>query len=147
MPTIKDTIYGEMNWEEWGVDFGAWYSRMEYEENESFDLHIRANSPMDFLAIRNTHQTYQSLLVNLPIIQQQASHYLLKDSKIIPKKKERNRVSKVLGQNLRIFSIIIYEDLSSEINFDATLLDDIDTTVIALISSDGKLLDAYFEND
>lgn len=136
-----------MDWHQWEEDFGVWFSQMESEEYEAFDLIIRAKSPMNFLAVGNTHQTYQSLLINLPIIQQQASQHLIKDSKLFPKKKQRNRVINIFGRNLRLISMLIFEDLSAEINFNATLLEESDTTVIVQIGSDGKLFDAFFEND
>ncbi len=86
-------------------------------------------------------------MLNLPVIKEQSVRHILKNSKIFPKKKERNHVGKVFGESLELFSICIYEDFSSEINFNATVIEKTDSTLIALVGKDGELLDAFFEKE
>lgn len=147
MPKLKDKIYGEMNWEQWEDDYGFWFSRIKDEEYESFDLLIRAASPMSFLAAGNTHQIFEDLLLNLPSIRNQAVQRIFKNTRLFPKKKERNHVKKVFEQMLELTSIMIFEDLSSEIGFVATVLKKKDSRVVVFVGSECEFLDVSFETD
>lgn len=147
MPKLKDKVYGEMIWEQWEDDLGVWYSRMKDDEYEMYEIYIHAKSPMDFLAVGRTHKTYQNLMLNLPFIQTQAAQYFFKNSDIFPKKKERYYVSRIFSEMLEMISITIYEDLSSEIHFLATVLEENDSTMVALVNPQGEFIEAFIEND
>lgn len=145
MPKIKDKIYGEMNWEEWDYDYGFWFSNIEDEEFGEFEMLVHSNSLMDFLAVRNTHKTYNSLMINLPIIIDKALEKIFKEGKIFTKRKERRHVKKVFGQHLELVSIKIFSDLNSEITFTATIQGDTDTELAILLDESLNIIDFTFE--
>lgn len=50
-PKLKDSLYGEMYWEDWDVLENYWFAKIDNIPNERFELLINAASQADFLAV------------------------------------------------------------------------------------------------
>jgi len=142
-PKLKDSLYGEMLWDD---EFECWFARVENVADESFDILIYSQSPLNFFAVKSTHQTYQRLIADLPAIRRQAFRELIEnDKRISPKRRERRFMAETLEKKVEIFSITIYEDLSSEIRYDAEIFDD--EWIVVLIGANGEFLDVGVTED
>ncbi len=142
-PKLKDSLYGEMLWDD---DLGCWFARVENVADESFDILIYSESPLNFFAVKSTHQTYRRLIGDLPAIQRQAFRELIEnDKRISPKRRERKFIAETLEKEVEIFSITIYEDLSSEIRYDAEIFDD--EWIVVLIGANGEFLEVGITED
>lgn len=137
-----------MFWEEWDEEESYWYAPMNGETGDTFSLLIRANSPMDFLAARSTHSTYQKLLENINSIRDEMVNEIMENSRrLFKKKRQRNSAGEAIKKDLKLFSIKIYSDLSSEVEFTGNVAEDEDPdeTFYALIDNEGNLIEAGIE--
>jgi len=50
-PKLKDSLYGEMYWEDWDEFENYWFAKIDNIPNERFELLINAASQADFLAV------------------------------------------------------------------------------------------------
>lgn len=144
-PKIKDSLYGEMLWEDDDEDGEyMWFADIEDEINGRFQVYIIAESPTEFMAVRNTHSTYKKLLADLPDIRKKTVLELIKNEEIeFDKKRQKDLAVKKIEETLELHSIKIYQDLRSTVCFDSeTLLGDSDEFIFTLIGSDGKVLEA-----
>jgi hypothetical protein len=124
----------------WDDELECWFARVENVPDESFEIYIQSESPLNFFAVKSTHQTYQRLIGDLPAIRRQAFRELIENEKrISAKRRERKFIAEVLEKEVEIFSITIYEDLSSEIRYDAEIFDD--EWIVVLIGANGEFLD------
>ncbi|MGI9056874.1 MAG: hypothetical protein ACR2F2_13850 [Pyrinomonadaceae bacterium] len=144
-PKIKDSLYGEMLWEDDYEDGEyMWFADIEDEINGQFQIYIIADSPSEFMAVRNTHSTYKKLLADLPNVRKKTVLDLIKNEEIeFNKKRQNNFAIEKIEKTLELHSIKIYQDLSSTVCFDSEmLLGDSDEFIFTLIGSDGKVLEA-----
>jgi hypothetical protein len=145
---LKDKIYGEMFWEEWDEDESYWYAPMTDETGNTFSLFIRADSQIDFMVARNTHSIYRKLLENINSIRDETVDEIMENSRrLLKKKRHRNAAGEVIKKNLKLFSIKIYSDLSSEVEFIGNVPEDEDPdeTFYALLDPEGNLTEAGIE--
>src|SRR5688500_10249873 len=130
---LKDSLYGEMSWDD---EINVWFAPIENVPNESFEILIHSESPLNFFDVGNTHKVYRRLINDLPSIRRQAFRELIENNKrISAKRRERKFMADVLEKDVELFSIAIYEDLSAEIRFDAEFFDD--EFVVVIIDADG----------
>ena len=148
-PKLKDSLYGEMFWQNFDEDMETtWFARIENVPNERFEVLIEAESPLDFMAVRNTHSMYKKLLADLPLIRQKTIDFILENiDEWAENRTERKTLRERLNQPLKLSSITIYEDLSSSIEFseedyENLPFDEIQDNLYAAISSDGEFLEA-----
>ncbi len=147
-PKLKDKIYGEMFWEEWDDDEAYWFAPMKNGSGRDFSLLIRADSPTDFMTVGMTYSTYRKILENLDSIRAETVAEILGNSrKLFIKKRQKDSAGKELQKNLQLFSIKIYSDLSSEVEFIGEIAEDEDPdeTFYALLDPDGNLTEAGIE--
>ena len=145
---LKDRFYGEMFWEEWDEDEAYWFAPMKDVSGEQFSLLIRADSPTDFMTVGGTHSTYKRLLENINSIRAEMVDEIMENSRrLFKKKRQRNSAGEVFKKNLRLFSIKIYSDLSSEVSFIGEVGEDEDPdeTFYALLDTEGNLIEAGIE--
>ena len=117
-PKLKDSLYGSMFWEDLDEDTdGHWCASIKFVPSEEFDLLIET-APLDFMAVRNTHSIYKKLIADIPSIRRRMIQEILHDlPDIVKDRSHRKSIVERLKKNLNIFSIRIYYDLSSEIEF------------------------------
>lgn len=145
-PKLKDGLYGEMYWNDWDDFESHWFSRIENIPNEDFDLLIAADSQTDFLAVRGTHATFKKLLENIDEIRGQMIENILKNAReLFQKNRQRKSAAETLKQKVRLYSIIIYQDLSAELNFAEKDDEDPDELFYATIDEKGILVEAGIE--
>ena len=147
-PRLKDSLYGEMFWEDWDEDEAYWYAPMKNESGDLFSLLIRADSQADFLAVAGTRQTYQKLLQNLGSIRDEMMGEIMENSRrLFKKKRQRDSAGETIKKNLRLFSIKIFSDLSSEVSFVGIVAEDKepDETFYALLDENCELIEAGIE--
>ncbi len=152
-PKLKDSLYGEMFWQDFNEDLETnWFARIENVPNEKFEVLIEAESPLDFMAVRNTHSTYKKLIADLPSIRQKMIEDILQNiDEWAETRTERKELRERLNQPLKLCSITIYEDLSSNIEFaeegyEDLPFDEVLDNLYALISNDGEFLEAGIED-
>ena len=58
MPKLQDKTYGEMKWDD--EEF-CWFSLVEVVPGDQIKVCVYAETSSVFLAVRNTHQTYNRL--------------------------------------------------------------------------------------
>ena len=139
MPNLQDKLYGEMKWDD--EEF-CWFSFVEVVPGDRIQVCVYAETPLDFLAVRNTHQTYNRLLDKTIELRQRAMREIIgNNTKISPKKRERQFMANMLEKELRLFSVMIYEDLSATVYFDAEIFEE-DELVQVLIGANGEFLQA-----
>ena len=85
-PKLKDSLYGQMIWDD--EEF-CWFATVENVPNEDFQVYIYSDSPLNFLAVRNTHQTYQRLINDLASFRRRAMREMIETNKRIPAKNAR----------------------------------------------------------
>lgn len=144
-PKLKDKLYGEMFWEEWDEDEAYWYAPMKNENCNEFSLFIRAYSPADFMTVGGTHSTYRRLLENINVIRSEMVNELMENSRhLFIKKRQRHSAGEVVKKNLKLYSIKIYSDLSSQVEFTGEVGEDedLDETFYALVDNQGKFTEA-----
>ena len=144
-PKLKDKLYGEMAWEDWDEDEAYWYAPMKNEPGEEFSLFIRAYSPTDFMTVGGTHSIYRRLLENINIIRSEMVDESMENSShLFIKKRQRRSAGEVVKKNLKLYSIKIYSDLSSEIEFTGEVGEDedLDESFYALVDNCGKFTEA-----
>src|SRR5688572_20226445 len=142
-PKLKDGLYGQMIWDD--EEF-CWFATIENVPNEDFQVYVYSDSPLNFLTVRNTHQTYQRLINDLASIRRRAMREIIENNKNIPaKKRERKFMAEVIEKELKVFSISIYEDLTSVVHFDAEIFDE--EFIVALIGANGEFLEARLSED
>lgn len=142
---MKDKIYGEMFWEEWGEDECYWYAPIKSDSGADFQLLIRADSPMDFMMVGGTHSTYKMLLENINSIRDEMIDEIMENSRgLFKKKRQKQAAGEALKKSLRLFSIKIYPDLSSSVEFIGRVPEDEDPDEVfyALLEPDGSLIEA-----
>jgi hypothetical protein len=152
-PKLKDSLYGQMFWEDFDeYTEPHWFAKIKNVPNEEFDVIIETDSPLDFMAVRNTHSTYKKLVANLPSIRRQMIENILRNiDEWAENQTERKKLSESLKKPLQIFSIRIYYDLSSEIVFaENGYLDkpiqDWDDHFYVLLDKKGEFLEAGVED-
>jgi hypothetical protein len=116
-PKLKDSLYGEMFWEDFDEYQSFWYAPMKTEKGERFDLLIRADSQADFLAVRGTHATYRRIMERLDAICDEMLGEILRDSLLLKKRRQRDSAAEKMKKSLRLFAIKIAGDLSAEVQF------------------------------
>lgn len=146
-PKLKDKVYGEMFWEDWEEDDMFWYAPMKTDAGERFDLSICADSQANFLAVVGTHSTYRRIMENLDSILTEMLAEILKNSRLLKKKRERKSAGETIKKELRLFSVKIFQDLSSTVEFVEKVGDDEDPDekFYALIDEKGGMLRAGVE--
>ncbi len=152
-PKLKDSFYGEMFWQDFDEDSEThWFARIGNVPNEQFEVSIAAESPLDFMAVRNTYSTYKKLLADLPSIRQKTIEYILENiDECAENRTERKELRERLNQPLKLALITIYYDLSSTIEFAQedyinVPFDELQDNLYALISDDGEFLEAGIEH-
>lgn len=148
-PKLKDKIYGEMFWEEWDADENYWYAPMKTDAGDGFSLLIRADSPTDFMTVGGTYATYKRLLENVNSIRGEMIDEIMENSRrLFKKKRQKNSISEEMKKSLKLFSVKIYSDLSSEISFIGEVAEneDPDETFYALIDNEGNFIEAGIED-
>lgn len=139
-PKLKDSVYGEMFWEdesEW------WFARVEDKRHGGFEIMIHCESPLNFFAVRNTHSTFRKLLDEIPSIKRKSVRELFENEEVrFQKARHKSQAAEMVEQKLELFSITIYEDLSAEVVFDSEMFDDTDEFVFAHVDENGDLLEA-----
>ena len=144
-PKLKDKLYGEMVWEDWDEGEAYWYSLMKTEHGDEFSLFIRAFSLTDFMTVGGTHSTYRRLLENINVIRSEMVDEIMENSShLFIKKRQRRSAGEVVKKNLKLYSIKIYSDLSSEIEFTGEVGEDedLDESFYALVDNCGKFTEA-----
>ena len=142
-PKLKDGLYGQMIWDD--EEF-CWLATIENVPNENFQVYVYSDSPLNFLAVRNTHRAYQRLIGDLASIRRQAMREMIETNKNIPaKKRERKFIAEVIEKELKVFSVSIYKDLSSAIHFDAEIFEE--EFIVAFIGANGEFLEARLSED
>ncbi len=146
-PKLKDSLYGEMFWDDWDEEQSYWYAPIATDSGEKFDLLICADSQADFLAVAGTRKTYHKLLQNLDSIRDEMVGEILENSGLLKKKRQRNSAEETIKKNLRLFSVKIFQDLSSTVEFVEKVPDDEDPneTFYALLDENCELLEAGIE--
>lgn len=145
IPKLKDKIYGEMFWEEWDADEAYWYAPMKIGSGRQFSLLIRADSPTDFMTVGGTHSTYKRLLENLNSIRGEMVDEIMENSReLFKKKRQKISAGENLKKNLQLFSIKIFSDLSSTIDFIGNVPEDedIEETFYVALDTKGELVEA-----
>jgi len=152
-PKLKDSLYGQMFWEDFDeISEPHWFAKIENVPNEEFDVCIETDSPLDFMAVRNSHSTYKKLVENLSSIRRQMIEDILHNiDQWAENRTERKQISASLKKPLKLFSLRIYYDLSSEIVFaEAGYLDkpiqDWDDRFYVLLDNKGEFLEAGVED-
>lgn len=138
-----------MFWEEWDEYESYWYAPMKSEDGREFSLFIHADSPVDFLAVANTRSAYKKLLENLDSIRDEMINDIMENSRaVFKKKRQRLSAEESLKNNLRLFSIKIYSDLSSNIEFTGIIPEDEDPDEVfyASLNEKGELVEAGIED-
>ena len=107
-----------IHWEDLDEDTdGHWCAQIDFVPNEEFDLLIEAGS-LDFMAVRNTHSIVKKLIADIPSIRQQMIQNITENLQDwADNRTDRKEILERLKKNLKVFSIKIYYDLSSEIEF------------------------------
>ena len=144
-PKLKDKVYGEMVWEDWDEDEAYWYAPMKNEQGDEFSLFIRAFSPTDFMTVGGTHSAYRRLLENINVIRSEMVDEIMENSShLFINKRQRRSAGEVVKKNLKLYSIKIYSDLSSEIEFTDEIGEDEapDEILFALVDNQGKFTEA-----
>jgi hypothetical protein len=145
-PKLKDSLYGEMLWED---DFEEqyWFARIKNNEVGEHEVLVYADSPTDFMFVRLTHSTYRKILENLAKIKHQSSLYLLKNEKDLPFEKNRHKefVVKKIESGLQLFCIKIYQDLSSEVIFDSEMFDETDEFIFTALEPNGEFAESSID--
>ena len=144
MATLQDKIYGKMEWDD---ETYCWSCLIDDDEYGEYELSISSDSQMNFFAVRNTHKTFERLMINLPSIIQKAVQEILKNSGKYNDKKERKVFGEVFQSSLYLSSMTINEDLSSEIFLGSSVWEeaDIDKEIHILLNSDGVMTDAHID--
>ena len=142
-----------MFWQDFDEDVETtWFARIENVPNEKFEILIKTESTLDFMAVRNTHSTYKKLIADLPSIRQKTIDFILENiDEWAENRTERKELRERLNQPLNLFSITIYYDLSSNIEFAEedymnAPFDESQDNLYALISNDGEFLEAGIED-
>ncbi len=145
-PKMKDSLYGEMKWED---DFEEtyWFSRIETDAESEHEILIYADSPTDFMAIRGTHSTYKRILSDLAKIKAESASYLLDNEQDLRFEKSRHKdfAAKKIESKLRLFCIKIFQDLSSTVIFDAEMLDETDEFVFTYLETNGEFIESSID--
>lgn len=144
MATLRDKIYGEMNWDD---ESFCWVSFIENVPNEEFQICVYAETPLDFLAVRNTHQTYERLIGEISRIRQRAMREMIEnDKRLSPKKRERKVMANIIEKELKLASIEIFEDLSADVFFDSDIFVE-GELIKVMIGANGEFLKAVVTED
>ena len=102
MPKLQDKIYGKMKWDDEEL---CWSSFVEVIPGDRIQVFIYAETPLDFLAVRNTYQTYNRLLDKTIELRQWAMREITgNNARISPKKRERQFIANMIEKELRLFS-------------------------------------------
>ena len=142
-PKLKDSLYGEMYWEDWDEFENYWFAKIDNIPNESFELLINAASQADFLAVRGTHPTYKNLIGNIASIRGQMVRDILEKSRhLFKNERQRKSVGEKITQTLHLFCIKIFQDLSAEMQFTESDLETSEEVFYALIDNEGNLTEA-----
>lgn len=144
-PKLNDGLYGEMRWEDYDEDGEyMWFADINDEVNGRFQVYIIADSPSEFMAVRNTHSTYKKLLADLPNIRRKSVLELVENEEIgFNKQRQKKFAVEKIEKTLELHSIKIFQDLSAIICFDSeTLLGDSDEFIFTSIGSDGEVLES-----
>lgn len=142
IPKLSDKIYGRMSWDELSEREGYWFAPMELA-GKKFDLLVYADSPLDFLAVRMTHPTYQKLLNDLNSIREKMIARILENSRELFKKKRHRYVAgETLKRSLDLYCIKIFQDLSAEVEFAGPEEEEMDEIFYAVINVEGNVIDA-----
>lgn len=144
MATLRDKIYGEMNWDD---ESFCWVTFIENVPNEEFQVCIYAETPLDFLAVRNTHQTYERLIGEISRIRQWAMREMIENNnRISSKKRERKLIANIIGKELKLGYIEIFDDLSAEVYFDSDIFVE-GELIKVVIGANGEFLKAVVTED
>ncbi len=152
-PKLKDNLYGEMFWQDWDEDLEkVWFARIDNVPNEEFEVLIETESPLDFIAVRNTHSTYKKLIADLPAIRQKTIDFILANiAEWADNRTERKALRERLNQPFKLYAIKIYYDLSSYIEFAEedymnVPIDESRDNFYALIDIKGEFIEAGIED-
>lgn len=146
-PKLKDSLYGEMLWEDDSEFETYWFSRIKNEVEGTHELLIYADSPSDFMAIRGTHSTYHRILVDLAKIKHQSCLYLLENEKDLRFQRARHKkfAAQKIESELKLFCIKIFADLSSTVIFDSEMLSETDEFVFTLLENNGDFIESSID--
>ena len=151
-PKLKDSLYGSMFWEDLDEDTdGHWCAQIDFVPNEEFDLLIEAGS-LDFMAVRNTHSIVKKLIADIPSIRRQMIQAITDNLQDwADNRTERKEILERLKKNLKVFSLKIYYDLSSEIEFSEEgfldrPIDEWGDNFYVLLDNKGEFLEAGIED-
>ncbi len=144
MATLRDKIYGEMNWDD---ESFCWVTFIENVPNEEFQVCIYAETPLDFLAVRNTHQTYERLIGEISRIRHWAMREIIENNnRISSKKRERKVMANIIEKELKLGYIEIFDDLSAEVYFDSDIFVE-GELIKVVIGANGEFLKAVVTED
>ncbi len=146
-PKLKDSIYGEMGWED-DIDFEQyWFARVENDVHGEYEVLIYADSPADFMAVRGTHSTYNRILTELSQIKLESIRYIIENAEDVRFQRSRQKefAVKKIESGLRLFCVKIYQDLSSEVVFDSEMFDETDEFIFTDLTADGELVESSID--
>ncbi len=126
-----------------------WVSQMDDEEQGEFELLIQADSPMNFLAVRNTHQTFDRLMMNLDWTIEAAALEIVTNNGKHTKKSEKLYYGNLLAKTLSLSCLVLIADLSSEMFFSSFVWEEsnLDGEIHVLLDSDGKIIDVHIDDN
>ena len=148
-PKLTDSLYGQMFWEDWDDETEPhWFARIDFIPNEAFEVLIETDSPLDFMAVRHTHPTFKKLMSEFSSIRNQMIQNILDNlNDWAENRTERRALAELLKKPLKIFSVTIYDDLSSEIEFAEDgyreiAISEANDNFYALIDKEGNFVEA-----
>jgi hypothetical protein len=147
-PKLKDKIYGELSWEDWDENEAYWYASMEDKSGNSYSLLISADSQLDFWAVRSSHPTFLKIHENLNSIRDEMIYEILENSRrLFKKKRQRDSAGETFKKKLKLFSIKIYSDQTSQVDFVGNFAEngDPDESFYAVLDQEGNLVDVGIE--
>lgn len=145
-PKLKDSLYGEMLWED-DFEDSHWFSTISDAATGEHEILIYADSPSDFMAVRGTHRTYQNILSNLAKIKSDSVKYLLENEPDVLFQKSRHKkfAAKKIEGELRLFCIKIFQNLSSTVIFDSEIFDETDEFVFTFLEDEGGFVESSID--
>ncbi len=148
-PKLNDSLYGQMYWEDVDDELEPhWFARIDSVPNEKFEVLIETDSPLDFMAIRNTHSTFKKLMADILSIRKRIIQDILGNlQNLVKNRSQRKSIGESLKKNLKISSVKIYYDLSSKIEFSEEgymdkYINELDDDFYVLLDNEGNYLEA-----
>ena len=141
-PTMQDRVFGKLTWE----DETGWWAKFEFSPDNYVDVHIMIEDPMDFLAVRQTYQTFEKIRTHESGIRQFAVGKLLKTYNEYLRHDNRPKLTAAaFTQSLKLIIINLFSDSSAAVYFDADWLDETEEFVIVSFDQNGEMVEAEID--